>query len=95
MISALQILTCLDAVSGEQHFQNRIGGNYSASPTLADGRIYLLDENGKATVIKPGKEFEELGTSTLEGRTLATPAFVDSTIFLRTDKNLYRIEKKK
>lgn len=93
LISDNGIATCLDAVSGEQHWQERIGGNYSASPTLADGRIYLLDEKGTTTVIAPGKKFESLASNVLEGRTLATPAIVDDTIFLRTDTHLYRIEK--
>ena len=93
LISDDGIATCLDAVSGEQHWQKRIGGNFSASPTFADGRIYLLDENGKTTVIAPGKTFESLAANQLEGRTLATPAMVDAAIFLRTDTHLYRIEK--
>jgi len=86
------IATCLDAVTGTQHWQRRIGGNFSASPTLADGKIYLLDEDGKTTVIAPGKKYEVLATNTLEGRTLATPAMVDHAVFLRTDTHLYRIE---
>lgn len=94
LISDNGIATCLDAVSGTQHWQERIGGNFSASPTLADGKIYLLDEEGKTTVIAPGKKYEVLATNTLEGRTLATPAMVDQAVFLRTDTHLYRIEKK-
>lgn len=94
LVSDNGIATCLDAVSGTQHWQERIGGNFSASPTLADGKIYLLDEEGKTTVIAPGKKYEVLATNSLEGRTLATPAMVDQAIFLRTDKHLYRIEKK-
>ena len=94
LISDNGIATCLDAVSGQQHWQERIGGSYSASPTFADGRIYLLDEEGTTTVIAPGKTFEKLATSKLDGRTLATPAFLDQAIYLRTDKDLYRIEKK-
>lgn len=86
------IATCLDAVTGTQHWQKRIGGNFSASPTLADGKIYLLDEDGKTTVLAPGKKYEVLATNTLEGRTLATPAMVDHSVFLRTDTHLYRIE---
>lgn len=92
LVSDNGIATCLDAVTGEQHWQERIGGNFSASPTFADGRIYLLDEDGTTTVIAPGKTFEILATNQLDGRTLATPAMVDETIFLRTDTHLYRIE---
>lgn len=94
LVSDNGIATCLDAVSGTQHWQERIGGNFSASPTLADGKIYLLDEEGKTTVIAPGKKYEILATNTLEGRTLATPAMVDHSVFLRTDTHLYRLEKK-
>ena len=94
LISDNGIATCLDAVSGTKHWQERIGGNFSASPTLADGKIYLLDEDGKTTVLAPGKKYEVLATNTLEGRTLATPAMVDHSVFLRTDTHLYRLEKK-
>ena len=93
LVSDNGIATCLDAVSGEQHWQERIGGNFSASPTFADGRIYFLDEEGKTTVVASGKKFEVLASNQLEGRTLASPAMVDSSIFLRTDTHLYRIEK--
>ena len=94
LVSDKGIATCLDAVSGEQHWQERLSGNFTASPTFADGRIYLLDEDGTMTVIASGKKFETLATNKLEGRTLATPAFVDDTIFLRTDTHLYCIEKR-
>ena len=36
-------------------WQQRLGGNYSASPVFADGRIYFLSEEGVATVIAPGR----------------------------------------
>lgn len=93
LISDNGIATCLDAVTGEQHWQERIGGNYSASPTFADEKIFLLDEEGTTTVIAPGRTYKKIASNKLEGRTLATPAFVDATIFLRTDSHLYRIEK--
>lgn len=92
LVSDNGIATCLDAASGAEHWQERLGGNFSASPTFADGLIWFLDEAGKMTVIKPGKTFEQIGTNTLEGRTLATPAFVDQSIYLRTDTHLYRLQ---
>ncbi len=39
VVSDLGIATCLDAVTGRVHWQTRLGGNYSASPVYADGRI--------------------------------------------------------
>ena len=36
------ILTCLDARKGTLHWRERLGGNFSASPAFADGKIFLL-----------------------------------------------------
>ena len=87
------IATCLDARTGQRHWQNRVGGDFSASPLYADGRIYFLDENGKTTVIAPGREFKVLATNALDGRSLASLAVWGKSIYLRTDTHLYRIEK--
>lgn len=88
------VATCLDAVSGEPRWTERVGGNFSASPLFADGRIYLLDETGKTTVIAPGKEYKVLAENELPGRTLASISVADGALFLRTDTALYRLQKK-
>jgi outer membrane protein assembly factor BamB len=94
LVSDAGIATCLNAETGKQHWQQRLGGAYSASPVLADGAIYLLSEEGLASVIKAGTEFEKLADNPMEERCLASPAIVDGAIFLRTAGHLYRIEKK-
>jgi len=86
------IASCLDAKTGETIWQERLGGGFSASPLLVDGRIYMLDEDGKTTVIKPGREFEKLAENTIDARTLASLSVAGKAFFLRTDANLYRIE---
>jgi hypothetical protein len=58
-----------------------------------NGRILFLNETGLATWVKPGKAFAVMGKNELPGRTLATPAFSDGAMYLRTDENLYRIGK--
>jgi len=85
------IASCLDAKTGEARWLQRLGGEYSASPVFADGRIYFLSEEGVATVIAPGKEFRKLATSSLDGETLASMAVSDGSIFIRTGTHLYRI----
>jgi outer membrane protein assembly factor BamB len=84
--------TCLDAKTGEKHWQKRVPGDYSASPLHADDRIYLTNEVGATTVIAPGRTFMELATNTVDGNTLASLAVAGRAIYLRTDKHLYRIE---
>jgi outer membrane protein assembly factor BamB len=91
VISDLGILSCLDATTGAVHWLQRIGGNHSASPTFADGRIYFLDEDGVATVIAPGTIFHKLATNTLNGAMLASMAVSQRSIFIRTHTHLYRL----
>lgn len=93
IVSDIGLIQCLDAKTGEAHWQKRPGGNFSASPLLADGRLYLLDEAGKTYVVEPSsEEYKELAVNTLPGQTLASIAAADGALFLRTDKALYRIQ---
>ena len=92
MVSDNGIATCLDARTGEELWRQRLEGAYAASPVVAGGRIYFLSEEGLTTVVQPGRTFEKLAESHLDGRTLASIAAVDDVIFLRTDSHLYRIE---
>ncbi len=91
LISDNGIATCLDIQSGQRHWQKRLGGNYSASPLFADGRIYFTNEKGLTTVIAPGTQYQELAQNYIDGRTLASLAVIDGALFLRSDSHLYRI----
>ncbi len=90
------ILNCLEAETGKVVYQGqRIErGTYSASPLLADGKIYCINEEGTATVVKAGPGFEVLGVNKLDSSTLASPVAVDNQIFIRTADYLYCIQKR-
>src|SRR5688572_13229164 len=72
VVSDIGIVTCVNAKTGQIHWQERLVGNFSASPVFADGRIYFLSEEGIATVIAPGKSFQRLAANTLDGMTYAS-----------------------
>jgi outer membrane protein assembly factor BamB len=93
-VSDIGVASCVDAKTGMVHWQVRLGGNYSASPVFADGRIYFQSEEGVTTVIAPGKQFRKISANSLDGAMLATMAISEGSIFLRTDRNLYRIAKR-
>jgi len=95
MVSDKGVASCLDAKTGTVHWTERIGGAFSASPVFADDKIYLQSEEGVVTALKPGKKYENLGTSNMEEKTLASLGVVDRAIYLRTEGSLYRIEKAK
>ncbi len=90
-VSDKGIATCLDAKTGEQQWMERLGGNYSASPVYADGRILFLSEDGVATWVKTGKKYEVVRVNEVSGRTFATPAFDGTGMYLRTDTELLKI----
>jgi outer membrane protein assembly factor BamB len=91
IVSDLGVLSCVDAKTGALHWQERLGGNHSASPVYADGRIYFLSEEGVATVIAPGKTVQKLAVNELDGATLASMAVADGSIYIRSLTHLYRI----
>ena len=55
MVADSGMVSCLDARTGSTHWQERIGGNCSASPFHANGRIYLQTEEGLGVVLAAGK----------------------------------------
>ncbi len=66
-------------------------GTYSASPILADGKVYVTNEDGVTVVFRAGPTFELLAENSVEGYCLSTIAVSDGQLFLRTDKYLYCI----
>jgi outer membrane protein assembly factor BamB len=91
MVSDNGIASCVDAKTGKIHWSERIGGGYSASPVFAESRVYFQNEEGTGVVVKASKNFEKLAQNSLGERTLASYAVTDGALFIRSDKNLYRI----
>lgn len=86
------ILSAFDAKSGERAKTGRVTGalgGYSASPVAAEGRIYLASEEGKITVIRPGREWEVQQVNDIGDSFFATPALSGGQIFARGANSLY------
>lgn len=90
------IMWCLDAKTGaEIYAQQRLKpGSYSGSPVLADGKIYVTNEDGLTSVVRAGPKFEVLAENSLNDYCLSSPAISDGQIFIRTSQHLYCIGKK-
>ncbi|MSU35023.1 MAG: hypothetical protein EXS36_07900 [Pedosphaera sp.] len=89
--------TCVDAQDGTVRSQERLGvpGQYSASPVAADGRIYVASQSGTVIVLKAGGTAPEVVARNDLGESIvATPAFAESTILIRTAGNLYAFEQR-
>jgi outer membrane protein assembly factor BamB len=82
-----------DADTGEVRWQQRLQGDYKASPLCADGRVYFLNKAGHCTVVAATGKFEVLAETQLDDETLASPAVADGKLLLRGNQSLYCVGK--
>ena len=87
------VASCVDARTGRLLWQQRLNGNFSASPVAADGRIYFQSEEGETTVLAAGPAFRLLAVNALDGAMLASLAVSGGAIFIRTDTHLYKVRR--
>lgn len=85
------VLSCLEAPTGRELWQERIGGSHYASPLYGDGRIYCFSNAGETVVVKPGDTLKVLARNQLADGFMASPAVSGHALILRTKTHLYRI----
>lgn len=84
---------CIDPSDGSVRWKSRVGrGGTWGSIVLADGRLYLMDQNGTTSVFAPNADaLELLARNPLGEATNSTPAIAGGEVFLRTHEALYCI----
>lgn len=93
VISMGGIGTLYDVVSGKELWQKRVGGNFSATPLVANDLIYVIDELGSTTIIQPGDTAKVVAVNSLGGagdeifRAVPTPS--RSQLLIRSNTALY------
>ena len=87
------VVHALDVKTGEIVYgpERLKTGTYSASPVLADGKIYVTSEDGVTSVFAAGPKFELLSENAVNEYTLSSVAVSNRQIFLRTAGHLYAI----
>jgi outer membrane protein assembly factor BamB len=91
MVSDRGIVSCLEAKTGKPLWQERLGGDFCASPVYAAGHIYLADEEGQTHVLVAGPSFRSAAVNRLDAGCMASPAAVGDTLIVRTKSHLYCI----
>jgi len=91
------VLVSVDASNGKLLYRERLGGfgQYSASPVVANGHLYLASEEGLVSVVKTGDKFEIIHRHDLGESIHVTPALDLSTLYLRSEKHLWAFRKSK
>jgi outer membrane protein assembly factor BamB len=87
------IMWCLDAKTGKEIYgKMRLRpSTYSGSFVLADGKLYITNEDGLTSVVRAGPKFEILAENNFDDYTLSSPAISDGQIFIRTTSGLWAI----
>ncbi|MFO0844987.1 MAG: PQQ-binding-like beta-propeller repeat protein [Gemmataceae bacterium] len=80
---------CLDTKTGQEVWKRRLGGSFSASPVLADGRLYALSDQGETFVLKASDDYQLLARNPLGEEAQASPAVSGGRLFLRTKSHLW------
>ncbi len=89
--------SAFDAATGEFLWQKRLGGALNPSPLYADGKFYVLSEQGRTTVLKPSDDPktppETIAENELDEHALASIAVAGRQLLIRTDRHLWCIGK--
>lgn len=83
---------CVEAESGKILWRERLPGMYFASVVAGDGKVYFTSDAGETTVVRQGREYQHLGTSSIEEPVYASPAISDGQILIRGESALYCID---
>ncbi len=88
------LVTCVRLSDGEVVWgpDRTAVGPVSASPILADRKIYIVNDFGITTVLEAGEKFKKISTNDLEGSyTISSPVLLDGEVLIRSSKHLYCI----
>ncbi len=92
MVNDSGILISFDPATGNVIKQGRLKGaidKYFASPVGADGKVYLISQDGTVSVVKAAGEWDVLAVNALGDEVFATPAIADGKLYIRTKGTLY------
>ena len=81
---------CFDAASGTVLWKEKLGRQYP-SCVSANGLVYMPNDDGVITVIKPGPVFERVAQNPIGEKMNASPAISNGQLFLRGEKHLFCI----
>jgi outer membrane protein assembly factor BamB len=94
MVNSGGVASCVEARTGQQVWQERLAGQFWASPISSEGRLYFFDDSGTTYVAGLGRSWKKLAANKLDDGCMASPAVAGHSLFIRTKTHLYRIEKK-
>jgi outer membrane protein assembly factor BamB len=94
VVSDLGWLNAFEASSGRRLWMKQLGRHHSASPVLAEGRLYFTDDDGVTYVLKAGPAYQLMSRNPLNDECYSSPAVSSGRIYVRTLHYLWCIGKR-
>ncbi len=85
------LLYALDAETGQPAWTHDLFANVWGSPLVADGRIFLVDEDGDVEILRAGRKLEVLGAFNLGQVSYATPVAANGALLIASSSKLFSI----
>ncbi|MCP4191927.1 MAG: PQQ-binding-like beta-propeller repeat protein [Planctomycetaceae bacterium] len=85
------VVTCANLKDGEVEWQLRLKGSFWATPILANGYLYCINDVGSAQVVSLGDKGELVATSEFDDTIQGSPAVADNAMYVRSDKYLWKV----
>ncbi|MGI8784100.1 MAG: PQQ-binding-like beta-propeller repeat protein [Acidobacteriota bacterium] len=85
---------CLDAKTGQVYWVHDLFAAVWGSPLVADGKVYVGDEDGDVVVLQAGKEKKVLAESNLGSAVYSTPVPANGVLFLNSRNELFALQEK-
>jgi outer membrane protein assembly factor BamB len=88
----LGVISCIEVATGKVIWQDRLDGEFSASPICAGDAIYCTANTGDVFVVEASDTFKLLARNRLGERTQSTPAITAGRLLFRTDGHLLAVK---
>jgi outer membrane protein assembly factor BamB len=85
------IVSCAEVRTGEIHWRERVSRGFSGSPVIADGKVFVIDDDGTVFVLAAAKQFQLLGSNPLGEPSRSTPAIAGGRLYFRTLSHLISV----
>jgi outer membrane protein assembly factor BamB len=82
---------CLDIASGKSLWTYDMLAAIWGSPFVADGKVYIGDEDGDLAVLQAGKEIKKLAEIGMGNAVYGTPVAANGVLYIMTRTTLYAI----
>ena len=85
------LLHCLDAKTGKPYWTFDMLAPVWGSPLMADGKVYLGDQDGDVAIFKAGSEMKKISEIDMGGSVYSTPVPANGVLYIMTPSELYAI----